>query len=388
MKKEVFAKRLVTLRKKKGYTQAELAEKLNVSNKTVSRWETAEGYPDISLLKPLSELLGVTCDELLSDEINYSNVTKYDIQTYLPFVITLVGVLVFYIFTKLNVSAFLSFGIFIGILIFSFYFVIKHTDKKNLKKVTCWNLLMLYFPLVSFIGKIIQYCFVYAFLSDTPFSLLMGVDIPPDSMSFMENVLSMEDPVIFIKLFLLPYIIGFIVILIVACILLYRFKHLYQISVSSVVENIRLIPKESENKLVRYIIISAIITIAVLFGFWLWRYIRIQDIAATVYGNDERYELGDFEMTVSKNIIQVVTFILCMIQAGIVMKSRYRKMYLPCILALFLYCVIVTIYTSVEDLYYIQIPVLISVIGAIVLCILYIFTVIRLKHNMKETDVE
>ncbi|MEF2783199.1 MAG: helix-turn-helix transcriptional regulator, partial [Clostridium sp.] len=50
MKKEVFAKRLVNLRKKKGYTQAELAEKLNVSNKTVSRWETAEGYPDISLL--------------------------------------------------------------------------------------------------------------------------------------------------------------------------------------------------------------------------------------------------------------------------------------------------------------------------------------------------
>ncbi len=97
MKKEVFAKRLVNLRKKKGYTQAELAEKLNVSNKTVSRWETAEGYPDISLLKPLSELLGVTCDELLSDELDYTQVTKYDIQSYLPFLISLVGVLVYYI---------------------------------------------------------------------------------------------------------------------------------------------------------------------------------------------------------------------------------------------------------------------------------------------------
>ena len=388
MEKEVFAKRLVTLRKKKGYTQAELAEKLNVSNKTVSRWETAEGYPDISLLKPLSELLGVTCDELLSDEINYSNVTKYDIQTYLPFVITLVGVLVFYIFTKLNASVLLSFGIFIGILIFSFYFVIKHTDKKNLKKVTCWNLLMLYFPLVSFIGKIIQYCFLYAFLSDTPYSLLMGVDTPLNSMSFIENMLSLDDPGMFIKLFLLPYIIGFVVVLIIACILLYRFKHLYQISVSSIVENIRLIPKESENKLVKYSILSAIVTIVVLFGFWLWRYIRIQNITATVYGNDERYELGNFEMTVSKNIIQVVIFTLCMIQAGIVMKSRYRKIYLPCILALFLYCVIVTVYTSVEGLYFIQIPVLISIIGAIILCIIYTFSVLRLKHNIKEIDVE
>lgn len=62
MNKEQFAEKIIRLRKKKGYTQAQLAELLNVSNKAVSRWETAEGYPDITLLKPLSEALGISCD--------------------------------------------------------------------------------------------------------------------------------------------------------------------------------------------------------------------------------------------------------------------------------------------------------------------------------------
>ena len=72
MNKEQFAEKIIKLRKKKGYTQAQLAELLNVSNKAVSRWETAEGYPDITLLKPLSEALGISCDELLGDTESYS----------------------------------------------------------------------------------------------------------------------------------------------------------------------------------------------------------------------------------------------------------------------------------------------------------------------------
>ena len=54
------------LREDKHMTQAELAEKLCVSDKTVSKWETAKGYPDISLLEPLAKLLGVSLAELLS----------------------------------------------------------------------------------------------------------------------------------------------------------------------------------------------------------------------------------------------------------------------------------------------------------------------------------
>ena len=54
------------LREKKHLTQAELAEKLNISDKTVSKWETAKGYPDISLLEPIAQVLGVSVTELIS----------------------------------------------------------------------------------------------------------------------------------------------------------------------------------------------------------------------------------------------------------------------------------------------------------------------------------
>lgn len=54
------------LREKYHLTQAELAEKLNVSDKTVSKWETAKGYPDISLLEPIAKVFGISVTELIS----------------------------------------------------------------------------------------------------------------------------------------------------------------------------------------------------------------------------------------------------------------------------------------------------------------------------------
>ena len=54
------------LREKQNLTQAELAEKLNVSDKTVSKWETAKGYPDISMLEPIANVFRVSIPELLS----------------------------------------------------------------------------------------------------------------------------------------------------------------------------------------------------------------------------------------------------------------------------------------------------------------------------------
>lgn len=56
------------LREKKGYTQAELGELLKVSSKTISKWENARGLPDISLLEPLAEALGVSIIELMNGE--------------------------------------------------------------------------------------------------------------------------------------------------------------------------------------------------------------------------------------------------------------------------------------------------------------------------------
>ena len=56
------------LRESRKLTQAELAEKLGVSSKTISKWETAKGLPDISLLQPLAQALGISVIELMNGE--------------------------------------------------------------------------------------------------------------------------------------------------------------------------------------------------------------------------------------------------------------------------------------------------------------------------------
>ena len=54
------------LREKNHMTQAELAKKLSVSDKAISKWERAKGYPDISLLEPLAKVFGISITELIS----------------------------------------------------------------------------------------------------------------------------------------------------------------------------------------------------------------------------------------------------------------------------------------------------------------------------------
>ena len=56
------------LREQRKLTQAELGERIGVTDKTVSKWETAKGLPDISLLQPLAAALGISVMELLSGE--------------------------------------------------------------------------------------------------------------------------------------------------------------------------------------------------------------------------------------------------------------------------------------------------------------------------------
>ena len=56
------------LREGRGLTQAELAEKIGVSSKTISKWETAKGLPDITLLQPLAQALGISVIELMNGE--------------------------------------------------------------------------------------------------------------------------------------------------------------------------------------------------------------------------------------------------------------------------------------------------------------------------------
>lgn len=66
--KGILAKNLVKLRKAANMTQSELAEKLNYSDKAVSKWERGESAPDIEILYMISKLFNVTIDQLITDE--------------------------------------------------------------------------------------------------------------------------------------------------------------------------------------------------------------------------------------------------------------------------------------------------------------------------------
>lgn len=65
MEKQTIGQFMSALRRSSGYTQQDVAEKLGVSNKTISSWERDASSPDISLIPAIAELYGVTCDEIL-----------------------------------------------------------------------------------------------------------------------------------------------------------------------------------------------------------------------------------------------------------------------------------------------------------------------------------
>lgn len=76
-----IGEKIAKLRKEKGLTQSQLAEMISVSNKTISRWETGEGYPEISLLVPLAKALGVSTDYLLKDASDEGTQTQSAAET-------------------------------------------------------------------------------------------------------------------------------------------------------------------------------------------------------------------------------------------------------------------------------------------------------------------
>ena len=66
----IFADKLIALRKKAGWSQEELAQQLNVSRQSVSKWEGAQSVPDMDKVVQMSRLFGVTTDFLLKDELS------------------------------------------------------------------------------------------------------------------------------------------------------------------------------------------------------------------------------------------------------------------------------------------------------------------------------
>lgn len=83
--KLIFAQNLISLRKQMKLTQAEFAEKINYSDKAVSKWERGESIPDVSVLKSIGDFFGVTVDFLITEHLpeekvehktNYAKIVK------------------------------------------------------------------------------------------------------------------------------------------------------------------------------------------------------------------------------------------------------------------------------------------------------------------------
>lgn len=80
MEKKTMGSFMAALRKANGLTQQQVADKLNVSNKTVSKWECHEGYPEISMLPMIAELYSISVDELLRGERIVKDYSKESID--------------------------------------------------------------------------------------------------------------------------------------------------------------------------------------------------------------------------------------------------------------------------------------------------------------------
>lgn len=74
----ILADKIISLRKKMGWSQEELAHQLNVSRQAVSKWESAQSVPDLERVLQLSQLFGVTTDYLLKDELETESYTGND----------------------------------------------------------------------------------------------------------------------------------------------------------------------------------------------------------------------------------------------------------------------------------------------------------------------
>ena len=91
MEKKTFGNLVTQLRKAKGMTQADLAEKMGITDKAVSKWERDLSYPDIVSIPHLAEILGVTVDELLTVQ-NVKKENNKSIDAIISLILRAIGV--------------------------------------------------------------------------------------------------------------------------------------------------------------------------------------------------------------------------------------------------------------------------------------------------------
>ncbi|MEE1161499.1 MAG: helix-turn-helix transcriptional regulator [Acutalibacteraceae bacterium] len=169
----IVSKNLSDLRKRNGLTQAELAEKLNYSDKAVSKWEKGESLPGVEVLYKLSKLYGVSLDFIVGEETVKTATApkarrKYNIITLLSVLAVWLLATVIYIFCKIfaEIKPWLAFcwavpASFVVTLVFD---VIWHRKK-------------LFFLIVSLLMWSLLLCFCLQFLNYNIW-IILGIGVP------------------------------------------------------------------------------------------------------------------------------------------------------------------------------------------------------------------
>ena len=207
---EKIANLIKTKRKEKNLTQEELASKLNVTEKAISRWETGRGTPDISLLIPLSKELDLEVSELLSgkekkkcikDEIEkvieyeeYNKKNKNKRPLIISIIIYIVFLLLYLLYLKeiyhyysyepnyiahIIVNAFFSILVIIANWILYTYYFDKVTDKKKMKKITYGIILIIYMIMVLNLTIFGRQMFWFSFLKNKDYFKYGGLNLIP-----------------------------------------------------------------------------------------------------------------------------------------------------------------------------------------------------------------
>ena len=248
-------------RKELGMTQDELAEKLFVTEKAISRWETGRGTPDISLLLPLSKELKIDVSELLNGEenkktkneveqlIEYNEITKankFNSQFKLTILFYILSILTFLLylrfeydpnievnyFIRLIIIVIASLFVIIGNRIYSNNYVEKIEDKKKISKLSQIIVFIYYVVLLFNMAFFARYNSVNSY-NLIPFKSIIGIFQNGSLYSIIINIfgnLLVFAPLEYfmielfnIKKFSMNLIISFIIILLVE-LLQYIFK--------------------------------------------------------------------------------------------------------------------------------------------------------------------
>ena len=217
---EKISNLIKTKRKEKGLTQEELAQKINVTEKAISRWETGRGTPDISLLVPLSEELNVSVSELLKGKedkkednsikeiVNYIDASKAKKNKFIiPIATVLYAIILilylWYLKVEYNTGGTVH-HTYIGELVYNLFFIASVfftnrliannyfdtiEDRKRMNKVSYIIALIIYIIMffnLTIFGRIVDWYNTYNLI---PFKTIIGYWAFPNAHNTLINIL-------------------------------------------------------------------------------------------------------------------------------------------------------------------------------------------------------